>query len=183
MKPMSAPHPTKLQVFAAFLAIGASSFGGAQPWAWHKLVEQKAWLTNDEFTEALALGQMLPGPNVVNLSVMVGRRFQGLPGAFLALGGLLLVPVVIVFLLAVLYGAYGALPLVRQAFAGIAAATAGLVAAMGVKMLMKQPRSWGAGALTALAFIGSAVLRWPLWSVLLTLLPLGLVLAWRKERA
>jgi chromate transporter len=172
---------SRLDIFKAFLAIGAVSFGGAQPWARRKLVEQKGWITSDEFAELLGLGQVLPGPNVVNLSIMVGRRFQGALGAFLAVSGLLLVPVVVVFGLAAIYAQFGSLPVVRQAFNGVAVGTAGLIAAMAVKMLQKHQRSWQSWFLVALAFATAGLLAWPLWIVLLALTPIGACLVrWGK---
>ena len=172
---------SKLDLFWAFFQVGASSFGGAQPWARRKLVEQRTWLTNDEFAELLGLGQVLPGPNVVNLSIMVGRRFQGPIGAFLAIFGLMLAPLLVVFGLAAIYARYGAMPMVRQAFGGVAVGTAGLIAAMGIKMYLKHRRTWQSGALLALAFLAAGVMGWPLWRVLVILVPVGALLFQRGK--
>src|SRR5258706_3617527 len=117
--------------------IGVSSFGGAQPWARRELVERRAWLTSKEFAEAIGVGQLLPGPNVVNLSVMVGRRFPGACGALLAFSGLMLGPLIIILSLAALHDGFGRLSIVRQVFGGVAAGTAGLIAATGIKMLLR----------------------------------------------
>ena len=172
---------SKLDLFKAFAAIGAVSFGGAQPWARRKLVEQKGWVTSDEFAEMLGLGQVLPGPNVVNLSIMVGRRFKGAWGAFLAVFGMLMVPVVVVFGLAAIYAQFGSLPMVRQAFNGVAVGTAGLIAAMAIKMFQKHRRSWQSWTLLVLAFAAAGLLAWPLWIVLLALVTVGICLFMRVK--
>ena len=84
--------PSERELFMAFLAIGLSAFGGALPWARRVLVERKRWMSPDAFNETLALCQALPGPNVVNLSVVVGARYAGPRGAASALLGLIGVP-------------------------------------------------------------------------------------------
>jgi len=164
-----------------FLAMGLTSFGGVLPWARRMLVEERGWLTNEEFVEGLSLGQILPGPNVVNLSIMVGARFQGASGAVLAFSGLMLAPLAIILLLATFYSEYGHLQAVQRVFAGTAAATAGLVLAMGIKMLHKQSRTWHATLVTLCAFIGSGVLGLPLLGVLAVLAPISIAIAWRRR--
>jgi chromate transporter len=170
---------TRRDLFLAFLLMGLVSFGGVLPWARRILVEQRGWLSDKEFLELLSLGQMLPGPNVVNVSIMVGNRFQGATGALLSITGLLLVPFLVILLLAILYTGYGHVPGVQRAFAGTAAAAAGLVVAMGLKMLAYQPRSWQVMLLAAAAFAGSGLLGLPLLSVLAVLAPLGILLIWK----
>ncbi|MBV8576720.1 MAG: chromate transporter, partial [Acetobacteraceae bacterium] len=97
------PHPTIGALFSGFFSTGISGFGGTLPWARRMLVEQRRWLTGPEFTDTLALCQFLPGPNVVNLSIAVGARFQGAAGALAAITGLLAAPVAIVIVLGVIY--------------------------------------------------------------------------------
>ena len=177
---VAAPVVTRRALFMCFLAMGLTSFGGVLPWARRMLVEERAWLTSKEFLDALSLGQLLPGPNVVNLSIMVGARFHGAAGAVLAISGLMLAPLVIILLLAVLYMEYGHLAAVQRAFGGTAAATAGLVVAMGFNMLAKQSRSWRSIGVTILAFIGAGLLGLPLLTVLAILAPVSLALAWSQ---
>jgi chromate transporter len=173
---------TKPALFLCFLSMGLTGFGGVLPWARRALVERRNWLTSEEFSEALSLGQILPGPNVVNLSIMVGARFHGAIGALLAFGGLMLAPLVIILMLAALYGQYGQLTAVQHAFRGTAAATAGLVVAMGFNMVAKQTKSWRTTSVTALAFVGSGVLALPLLMVLGVLAPTGIFLSWRSRK-
>lgn len=175
-------HVTKRELFLGFLVMGLSSFGGVLPWARRVLVEQRKWLTNEEFVEALSLGQILPGPNIVNIAIMVGARFQGRTGAVLAFSGLMFAPLAIVLLLAALYEQYSYVLEVQRALASTAAAAAGLVVAMGIKLVTKQPRSLHAISITALAFTGAGVMKWSLLTVLALLVPLSLVWAWRSGR-
>src|SRR5579863_2491216 len=100
-----APGPGAL--FMAFLGVGLSGFGGVLPFARRMLVEKRAWLSGEAFNETLALCQTLPGPNIVNVSVVVGARFAGPAGALAAVTGLMAAPVAIVLVLASLYGRYG----------------------------------------------------------------------------
>ena len=171
---------TKRALFFCFLTMGLTSFGGVLPWAHRMLVEQRGWLTEREFTEGLSLGQILPGPNVVNLSIMVGMRFHGAAGALLAFFGLMLAPFAIIILLGVLYARYGYLDVVQHALAGMAAVTAGLVAATAVKMLGKHPKSRRAYATMLAAFIGVGLLALPLLGVLAVLIPASVFLAWYR---
>ena len=113
----SPPTPAKLPVgprelFLAFNQLALSGFGGVLPWAHRSLVERKGWLTQREFVETLALGQLLPGPNIGNMAVMIGYRFSGYAGAAAAFGGLVAGPFLLMIAVALLYRNYGALPLV-----------------------------------------------------------------------
>ena len=171
-------------LFVAFLQIALSGFGGVLPWARRVLVERRAWLDEDNFNETLALCQTLPGPNIVNLSIVVGSRFAGPAGAMAALAGLTLVPVAIVIALGALYGRFGDLGRIPGAVAGLGAAAAGLVAATAAKMA--QPlilrRPFRAAAFIAIAFIAVGLLRLPLPWVLVVLAPVSVAVAWRWGR-
>ncbi len=173
------PGPGRL--FIAFLQIALSGFGGVLPWARRVLVERQAWLDEENFNETLALCQTLPGPNIVNLSVVVGSRFAGAGGAIAALAGLTLVPVAIVITLGALYGRFGDLGRVPGAVAGLGAAAAGLVAATAAKMAepLIRRRPIRAAPFIVLAFIGVGLLRWPLPWVLAALAPPSVAAAWR----
>src|SRR5665647_1627154 len=106
--PSSATAPPSLsELFLAFAVVSLSGFGGALPWARRMIVEQKRWMTTREFNETFALSQFLPGPNLVNFSVVFGSRFGGVAGAAVALAGLLGPPLVIVTVLGALYARYG----------------------------------------------------------------------------
>jgi chromate transporter len=98
----SVTRPKLSELFRAFVIVSISGFGGALPWARRMIVEQRGWMTAEEFNEAFALSQFLPGPNVVNFSVVFGSRFGGAPGAAVALAGLMGPPLIIVTILAFL---------------------------------------------------------------------------------
>lgn len=176
------PQITRGALFFAFFSVGLTSFGGVLPWARRMLVEQRRWMTEKEFVEALSLGQILPGPNVVNLAIMVGARFHGAVGAVLAFSGLMFAPLAILLMLATFYAEFGHLPAVQRIIGGVAAATAGLVVAMGVSMVLRQPKSISMLAITILAFAGSGVLGLPLHLVLAVLAPFAIAFAWRNRK-
>jgi len=114
---------TRLQLFIAFSRISLSSFGGAIFWARRELIERQRWLTEREFLEMYTLGQLLPGPNVLNLTVMVGYRFGGWSGAASAVAGFLGWPCLVVVGMGIFYQNYGRLPYVQQALGGMSSTT------------------------------------------------------------
>lgn len=155
-------------------------FGGVLPWTRRMVVEQRGWLTGPEFTDLLALCQFLPGPNVANLSVALGARFRGVPGALAALTGLLAAPVAIVIALGGLYARYGEHPEVRGAFEGLAAAASGLLVATACRIAWPLRSNPVAVLIAALAFVSIALLRLPLLPTMLALAVLGVLLAPRR---
>ena len=172
--------PSLTELFISFIVVSVSGFGGALPWARRMIVEQKRWMTTEEFNEAFALSQFLPGPNLVNFSVVFGSRFGGAPGAAVALAGLMGPPLVIVTILAFLYAQYGELELLGRILSGITAAAAGLLIAVVGKMALPLfTRRWNwATAIAILAFFGVAIMRWPLPYVFAVLAPIAVALAW-----
>lgn len=172
------------ELFVAFLAVGLSGFGGVLPFARRALVERRGWLTETDFNETLALCQSLPGPNIVNMSVVVGSRFGGPRGALACVAGLVVAPVALVLVLATLWGRFGTVGHMPGAIRGLAAAAAGLAAATTLKMarpiLVGAPFS--AGPIIVAAFVGVGLLRLPLPWVAPALAPLSVFLAWRRGR-
>ncbi|WP_199102033.1 chromate transporter [Aquitalea sp. ASV11] len=175
--------PTRRQLFLGFFSIGLSGFGGVLPLAHRMLVQQRRWLNEEEFTELLGLGQILPGPNIVNMSIAIGSRFHGVAGAWLAVAGLMLAPLIIVLAMAMLYDHYQSLPDVQGTLHGLASAAAGLLLAMVLRMGQKLEVHWQAVLLAMLTFVAVGVLRWPLLPVLLALGPLSVWLALRRQRS
>lgn len=175
------PDAGPAELFFAFLQLAMSGFGGVLPWAHRTLVERKRWLTQREFVDTLALGQLLPGPNIGNMAVIIGYRFAGYGGAAAAFAGLMGGPFVLMLGLGMLYSSYGNLPLVQQALSGMSAVAAGLVLATGLKMsrsMQRRARPW---LFALLAFVGVGVLRWPLLAVVGALAPFAIAAAWRRE--
>ncbi|MBJ6799813.1 chromate transporter [Geomonas sp. Red259] len=167
------------QLFLGFNRIALSGFGGVMSWARSAIVDELRWLSSEEFTTLFGLCQFMPGPNIVNLSVCIGNRFQGASGAAISLLGLLFAPVVIAVTLGALYGRFGDLPAIQAVLRGIAAVAAGLIIAMGLRMaadLLKWPLLiiFSVAILWAVAF-----LHWPLLPVMLALAPLSIWVAAR----
>lgn len=176
------PAPkTPLDLFLAFSELGLSGFGGVLPFAYRTLVERRRWLSPADFARVLALGQVLPGPTICNVAVMVGYRNAGLAGALASLGGILAMPMAIVLGLGIAYQRFGDLPVVRRALLGMSAVAAGLVLATAVKMARAVPRRCIPVLCAALAFAGVGLARWPLISVIAALAPPSILLAWRAE--
>jgi chromate transporter len=176
-------RPDLRALFLGFSSVGLSGFGGVLPFARRMLVEERRWMTAEEFNAQLGLCQFLPGPNVVNLAVVVGKRYCGLSGAIVAPVGLLAGPFAIVLLLAMLYDAYGSLPLAQGMLRGIAAVGCGLLFAMAWRMGMAiKDKPWFL-PFTALVVAAIAGLRWPMPIVMVAGLVLsGGVAYWKLGR-
>ena len=174
-----APPPTPRTLFFEFARMGLSGFGGVLPFVRRSVVERNRWLDDRDFVEILSPGQVLPGPNVINLALMLGLRFAGLRGALAAFCGLVFVPMVVVLCVMGLYLRYQDVPQVQQALAGMTAVAAGLVLSTGVKLAQSQPRTVRAVMVGAAAFVAIGLLRWPLLPVMAVLVPVALVLEHR----
>ena len=181
--PEPTPAPTTREIFMGFLGLGFTSFGGALPLARRTIVEQRRWISGAEFTDLLGLCQFLPGGNVINLSVALGMRFRGLRGALAGILGLIAGPSLVVIGLGVLYERTQNDPHIQHLFAGLAAAAAGLLIAMAVKILLPLRHDWRAAVIVALGFVSIALLRFPLLPTMLVLTPLSIYMASRVARA
>lgn len=169
-------------LFTAFATIGMCGFGGILPWARRTLVDTKAWLTDQEFTELLGFAQVLPGANGTHLAVMFGARRCGWRGALAAVTGLLLAPFVILIALALLYRWYGKLPEVHGALKGMAAVAAGLSIETGLRLARALTRRIHTIVLASLPFIAIAVLHLPLVDVMLVLVPAAIACEFAVRR-
>jgi len=115
----AAAGPESLRdLFWSFSALALQGFGGVLAIVQRELVERKKWLTMEEFVEDWSVAQILPGPNVVNLALMIGGRHFGLRGAMVALAGLLAFPLLIVLAMAVLFAGVADDPNVQGALRG-----------------------------------------------------------------
>jgi chromate transporter len=169
--PQQHAHPkSPTDLFVSFTLLALQGFGGVLAVVQHELVERKKWLTREEFLEEWAVAQIMPGPNVVNISLMLGARYFGLRGALAALAGMLTMPLLVLLLLALAYAHFAAHPGVAGALRGMSAVAAGLIAAVGLKLgvtLKKHPLRLPISiALTVATFIAVALLRLPLTVVL-----------------
>ena len=179
------PRPQSLSdLFVSFTLLALQGFGGVLAVVQRELVEKKRWLTPEEFVEEWAVAQIMPGPNVVNLSLMIGHRYFGLRGALAALAGMLTVPLVVVLMLALVYAQFAGHPGVAGALRGMGAVAAGLIAATGLRLmgaLKLHPLGLPMCIALALAcFTGIALLRLPLAYVLLGLGLTACTLTYRK---
>ena len=170
------------EIFRVFNRLALQGFGGVLAVAQRELVERERWMTPAQFLELLSLGQVLPGPNIVNMALMIGDRFQGGRGAAAALAGLMCAPLLIVLLLAALYRETMSMPMVAGALRGMGAVAAGLVIATALKLLgtlRSNPMGWKTCALFALlTLLAIGVLRWPMVGVVLGLGSAAVATAW-----
>jgi len=183
----SSPSPlaaiSRRMLFASFLKMGLLGFGGVLPWARRVIVDERQWLDDRDFAQLIGLCQVLPGPNVVNLAVIIGSRSHGPLGSLIAVSGILFVPVGLLLLIATFYASVAHEPVARNAIAGASAAAAGLILGTGLRLLL-QSRPPLRGLLTgSVAFIAVGVLQWPLLWVILVLIVVGVAAEWRASRA
>jgi chromate transporter len=179
----SPPIPSHAELFFAFFKITLSGFGGTLPWTRRMFVEEKRWLTAQEFNDVYALCQFLPGPNIVNLTAVFGSRMRGPTGALAAWSGFLLVPFCVMLAAAILYERYGDVEAMRRVLTGIAPAAAGLIIATVAKMAAPMFKSLGPAPFVIVATaIAIGLMRWPLISVMLVIVPASIGLAWWVRR-
>jgi chromate transporter len=178
--PPLSPPPALPELFLSFAKIAISGFGGVLAWSRRMLVDEKRWMSPSEFNELYSLCQFLPGPNVINLSIMFGRRIHGVRGAVVAFLGLISPAVTLMLVVGALYTRYGALPGLRGILAGLAASAAGLIIAtaaqMAVPLFRKRPTP--AHLIAVTGFIAIGILHFPLQWVLALLVPISVALAW-----
>ena len=186
----AAPLPVRPQprnpadLFWSFTWLALQGFGGVLAVVQRELVEKKRWMTNEEFMEDWAVAQIMPGPNVINLSIMIGDRYFGVRGAFMALAGMLAFPLVLVLAVAVVYAQFSVHPAVVGALRGMGAVAAGLIGGMGIKLfasIKNHPLGRPLCALLAvLTVVAMAWLRLPLFWILPVLGGAACALTWRK---
>lgn len=183
--PAATARPESLtDLFVSFSLLALQGFGGVVAVVQRELVENKRWMTREEFIEEWAVAQIMPGPNVVNLSITLGARYFGLRGALAALAGMLLFPLLVVLGLALAYAHYASSPQVAGALRGMGAVAAGLIMATGLKLFPALRRNVLGTPLCAvfgvLMFAAMAWLKLPLIWSLLALGAVSCLVAWRK---
>lgn len=176
------PSPSCAALARGFMRIGISGFGGVLPYARYTIVDTEKWLSEREFTALLSAGQLIPGPNIVNVAVMLGTRFHGWRGATAAFCGLMIPPFIIFVVLAALYANILQYPWVKKAFIGVAAVAAGQIFSVGARLGAAMPKKPWAFLLAAAAYLGVTVLHLPLPWVVVGLAPIGMFCAarWRE---
>jgi chromate transporter len=179
------PHqfiaPSLAEIYTTFTKVALSGFGGVLPVSRHALVEKKKWLTEKEFAEQLAISQLLPGPNIVNLSVALGDRFHGVAGSLAAVAGLFSVPFLLFMTLGWGYHFFSDSLWLKKALLGISAAAAGLIICTALKLVKSMSKRFWAYAVTASAFVAIVALHRPLFQVVLIVGIAAVAMAYRFE--
>jgi chromate transporter len=173
-----------MELFIGFTLLALQGVGGVLAVAQQELVERRQWMSKTEFLEEWSVAQILPGPNIVNLALMLGRQYFGIYGALAAVAGLLVAPLTLVLLLAILFGGVADNPMAQGALKGMGAVSAGLIIATGLKLssaLKQNPLGLQAAWLLVLAaFVSVGLFRFPLiWA----LSALGLTGCWLAYRS
>jgi len=179
-----ASPPGLLALFLAFARMSLAGFGGVLVFARHAIVDQHRWMTAEEFNETFALCHFLPGPNIVNLSMVFGSRLRGIAGGVAAFTGLLLPPTLIMMVLAIIYAQFGEVEVLRRSLAGISCAAVGLLIAVVFRMMTPLLKRMDVVVLALMlgVFAAIGVLRWPLQAVLLIAIPLSIGLTYLMRR-
>jgi chromate transporter len=181
---MNGPRVSLPVLVGVFAKIGLMSFGGAlSGWMHREIVTRRRWLDEADFLNGLGFAQIMPGANVTNLSLYIGRRLRGGLGAVAALLGMLLPPMVLVVLLAAAYEALGGVAWVHRFIDGVAAAAVGLTAMVGIRAARRVERRIAPLAAVLAVFVAVGVFNWPMVPVVLALTPLSVGFAWREARA
>ncbi|GAB3125737.1 chromate transporter [Novispirillum itersonii] len=153
-------------LFLLFSSLAMIGFGGVLPWVHRSLVERRRILTQAEFAEIFAFSQLLPGPTICNLAIIVGYRRCGALGGLAAVTGMVVPPAIGVLGLAVLYDRYGGTAVVSDVLRGMSVVAVALICSMAVKMARGMPRTLRAGAFAGAMFAAIALLKWPLVAVM-----------------
>jgi chromate transporter len=182
--PTSMP-PSLIALFVAFAKMSLAGFGGVMVWARRGIVDQHRWMTAEEFNETFALCHFLPGPNIVNLSVVFGSRFRGILGGIAAFAGLIGPPIVIVMILAALYARFGEIDALRRILGGVSCAAVGLLISVVFRMMMPLIRRRDLVGLVVMAavFVAIGLVRLPLPAVLLVAIPLSIAITFATRRS
>ncbi len=173
---------TRGELLRAALKVGLLGFGGVMPLARRVFVDECRWLTDREFAQLIGISQVLPGPNVVNLAVIIGSRAQGVPGALVTLTGILFVPVMLLVVLATFYASVAQTGVVQGALAAGSAAGAGLILGTATRLLVHTRPPLRGLATGASAFVAIGILQWPLLLVLPALIALAIAWEWSASR-
>jgi chromate transporter len=184
-----APHlhadpPSVIALFLAFAKMSLSGFGGVLVFARRAIVDEHRWMTAEEFNETFALCHFLPGPNVVNLSLVFGSRFRGIVGGLAAFTGLLGPPMLLVTALAAIYSHFGQVEALRRALAGVSCAAIGLLVSAVIRMMAPLLKKRDALGLIVMAAVFAAIGVWqlPLPAVLLVAIPISLAVTYARTR-
>lgn len=177
------PQVSLKDLFSCFLQVGLTSFGGGtQAWVYRAVVEERKWLDEKAFLAGLTVAQILPGANPVNLSLYVGQRLRGGPGALVATLGMVVPAICVVLVVAAIYSRIAQYPLTQFMLIGIATVGIGATFAAGTKAALRIERKPVAISIGIATFVAVGVFHWSMIPVVAVLAPLGIVLALRRPR-
>jgi chromate transporter len=180
----SAPRVSLGAILMTFLLLGATSFGGGVvAYLRQALVVRRGWLDDGRFLSGLELSQILPGLNATNMSVYMGERLRGAPGALVASLGMIIPGALVVMLLGLLYAKHGQLPDVAAILGGVGAAAVGLTLATTLQIGRRQLADARSLTLIGVTFVAVGVFRASLPLVLVTLGPFSVWLYWPRREA
>jgi len=173
--------PTLRQLFVGMLQVALSAFGGGlSAWSQRIVVEERRWMSNEEFLTGLTVARLFPGPNQINMAVYVGAFFHGLRGALVALAGMLLLPFSLLMALGLAYFSFHTLPAIDRVLAGVVAAAAGMALSMGFKILGQYRRDPVALLLAAATLVAMTVFQVRLVPLVLVAGPLAMAWYWPR---
>lgn len=173
-QPPSTP-PSHLDLFLGFAKVTLMGFGGTLPWTRRMVVEEKRWMTAEEWNESYAFCQFLPGPNIVNLTAIFGSRLHGVTGALACWAGFLALPFAFMVLIGSFYELFGDVDVLRRILRGLAAAAAGMLIATVAKMAVPLCRSVGPAPVVVVATAGAiGLMHWPLLWVMIVIVPISI---------
>ncbi|WP_231594583.1 chromate transporter [Synechococcus sp. CBW1107] len=176
-----APPPNHRELLIGMAQVALSSFGGGlSAWSQRIVVEQRRWLSDEEFLTGLTVARLFPGPNQINMAVYIGAHFKGLSGAMAALCGILLIPFSLLMLLGLIYFQVHQIPAVDRVLAGVVAAAAGMALSMGFKILGSYWRDPVALGLAAATFVALAVAQVRLIPLVLVAGPVAMAWYWPR---
>lgn len=174
--------PSLLQIALAFAAISSTSFGGGQKASIRQAVVSRGWIDRDEFMDGLELGQVLPGPNILNLAIYCGQRVRGFAGAVAAFLGASLPPFAIVLIAGALYFKFAANPYVHGALRGCAVGALGLTVGNALELSWDERGDWVRIALLAVTAAVVSLAHMPLLLVLVVFGGLGIAREYVRSR-
>lgn len=178
--------PSSAALFLVFSRIGLTSFGGGlSGWMLREFVQRRGWISEEDFLTGLALAQAFPGVNVVNLSIWIGYRLRGTPGALAGAAGIIVPAAIVIVMIAAGFATLRNYDLTHLVLDGIGAAAIGLSLQMGLVAARRVVRkgAWPSVVMVA-AFLAVGVLHWSLPLVVIVLGPIGVALAfWDLNRA
>lgn len=174
---------TLAEVFWSFLKIGGSAFGGStQAMVHREVVERRRWVDDEAFLAGLAVSQVLPGANPVNLALYMGLKARGGPGAIVAVTAMIIPAFCIIMLMGFAYRQYSGLPITHFILGGVAAVGIGATLSVGAKVASKLPRNYWTIAIGVAVFVAVGLLRWPMLPVVAVAVPLSIAVAWFSAR-